>query len=302
MIAETLLRGSPRRARAYDFVRRLVREILQDRLLGLSAETAFFLVLSLFPALLVAASLLGMLDALVGGEVAERSQERVVGALDLILTDRADDTIASVEALFEEARGGLLTFAVLGALVTISGAWAVVINALNLAYNTEERRTWLRRRLLGLALGLVTVAVASVAFAVIAVGPLLGRGEDLADLIGLGPLFVVVWDLLRLPVLFLALTGWVMFVFHRAPNRRTPWRHSVPGALTTATLWLVATAGFHLYLRLMGDRNPVLGAFGGGAIVMIWLYLLSFALLVGGEINEVWQRRWRPDRGAAGDG
>ena len=52
-------------------------------------------------------------------------------------------------------------------------------------------------------------------------------------------------------------------------------------------LWLLATAGFHLYLRVVGDRNPVLGAFGGGVIVMTWIYLLSLFMLVGGELNAM---------------
>jgi membrane protein len=276
-----------------EVIRSLRAEVSKDRVFGLAAETAFFAVLSFFPGLLIAASLLSILDVLIGADLAAETQDRVVEALNLIFTAQAAETIHSVEAIFEGNYGGLLTIASLVALVTISGAWAVMIRALNLAYDAVEVRPWLRRRLLGLGLGLVTVLVVVVALAVVVVGPLLGKGEELADLVGLGPAFVVVWNLLRLPVLFLGVTVWVMFVFHYAPSRRTHWWRSLPGALATSVLWLLATAGVHVYLRVAGERNPVLGAFGGGAIIMIWVYLLSVALLLGGEVNSVLHDRRR---------
>lgn len=271
--------------RAQAFARTMWHEIVEDRLLGLSAETAFFAVLSLFPALLIATGLLGLLDVLVGADLAARIQDQVTTALDLVLTDEASATIESVQELFERDQGGLLTFASIGALVTLSGAFAVVIDALNHAYDTQERRTWVRRRAMGLVLGLATVALLVVSLTVVVVGPLLGRGEDVADVVGLGSAFVVVWDVLRLPVLFLVTTAWLTALYRYAPSRRTPWRACVPGALSTTVLWLVASGGFHLYLEVVSGRNPVIGAFGGGVIVMTWVYLLSLALLLGGELN-----------------
>jgi membrane protein len=83
-----------------------------------------------------------------------------------------------------------------------------------------------------------------------------------------------------------ALVLWITTLFHVAPNREGGWREALPGALLTTGLWLVVTAGFHIYLALTADANPVLGAFGSGVIVMIWVYLLSVALLVGGELSS----------------
>lgn len=289
------IRAAARRAKKAtpSLVREVLGEVDDDRVLGLAAETAFFTVLSLFPALLIATGLLSLLDVILGAELARQTQDEVTGALNLILTDQASDTVATVEAFFEGSYGGLLTFASIGALVTLSGAWAVLIEALNLAYDTGEQRSWLRRRLLGLGLGVVTVLVVVVSLTVLVVGPLLGRGDDLAALVGLGDAFAWTWNLLRLPTLFVAVTAWIMFIFHVAPNRRTRWRDTLPGAVSASVLWLLATAGFHLYLRLVGQGNPVLGAFGGGAIVMLWVYLLSVALLIGGELNAVLERRRR---------
>ncbi len=288
-------------ARTPDLLRRMVEEIRDDRVPKLAAETAFFAVLSLFPSLLLAAGLLGLLDVVVGTDVSGRIRDRVTEALDTILTDQASGVTNSVQAFFEGGYNGLLTVAALGALVSLSGAWATVVEALNLAYDTEERRNWLHRRWLGLWLGLATVVIVVLTLAVVVVGPLMGQGEDLAGALGWDRAFVQVWQLMRLPVLFTVLTLWLMSVYHYAPNRDTRWLSSLPGALATAVAWLLATGGFSLYLRYVGGGNPVIGAFGGGAIVMLWMYLLSVALMVGGELNAILHQRRRTER-AGSDG
>lgn len=275
------------RTRAWAFARTYVAEVDRDRLLGLAAETAFFAVLAVFPGLLVAVSLLGVLDAVVGQDVARQAQDRVVGTLELVLTDRAAGVLQSVRDLFEQERGSLLGVATLGALVSLSGAFAVAVNALNLAYDAPESRSWLRRRLLGLGLAVGTLVLGVVALAALVVGPLFGRGERLAALVGLGTVFSTAWDLLRLPLTGAALVLWAAALFRVAPNRRVSWRSAVPGALLTALLWVLASSGFRLYLELVAGSNPLLGAFGGGAIVMTWVYLLALSLLLGGELNAV---------------
>ncbi|MGN6088726.1 MAG: YihY/virulence factor BrkB family protein [Actinomycetales bacterium] len=286
------------RQRSPWWLRELVGEILEDRVLHLAAEAAFFAVISLFPAVLIVTGLLSFLDVIVGPDVSARVQQQVTDALTAILTDKASGLVTSVQHFFGGGYSGLLTFATVGALVSLSGAWATIIGALNLAYDTDERRSWWYRRLLGLVFALVTVVLVVLALIVLVLGPLLGRGRELADLVGLGDAFLTAWQVAKYPVLLAALAAWLVAVYHVAPNRQTRWRASVPGALFTAAAWVLATVGFHLYLVLVGARNPVLGAFGGGAIVMLWIYLLLIALLVGGELNEILARRYR-DEGAA---
>jgi membrane protein len=285
--AATASRSDSRRRRAVAFARTFLGEVARDRLLGLSAETAFFAVLSIFPGLLVVVGLLGVLDVLVGAELAAQAQQQVVSGLALVLTDEASEAVRAVEQLFEERRGGLITAASASALVTLSGAFAIVVNALNLVHDTGESRSWIRRRLLGLLLALGSLLLLVVALAVFVVGPLFGRGEQLADVVGLGAAFTFVWDVVRLPVLAAVGLLWVTALLRYGPARRIPWRQALPGALLTGALWLLATAGFRLYLELVAQGNPVLGAFGGGAIIMTWVFLLSLGLLLGGELNGV---------------
>lgn len=286
-----------RRARA--FARSYLHEVVADRLPGLAAEVAFFAVLSIFPALLLAGGLLGVLGRVAGSDVPDRSKSALTRVLDAVLTDQASGTVHSVESLLAHHHGGLLTTATIGAIVTVSGAFAVVLEALNLAYDTDELRSWWRRRVLGLGMGLSTVVVVAVVLAAMVLGPLLGGGRELASTVGLGRVLMTGWHYLRLPVLLLLVTAWLAALFRYAPNRRTRWRSCLPGAVATAVLWLAATAAFHYYLRLLGAGNPTLGAFGGGAIVMVWVYLLSLVLLAGGELNATLHDRRHLDETAS---
>ena len=278
----------------FAFGRRLLAESLEDRLPGLAAEIAFFAVLGVFPALLLAAGLLGVLGDLLGNAVGVNAQRQLVDTLDTLLTTRAAPVVASVQKLFQVNAGRLLSVAALGGLVTVSGAVAVVIEALNLAYDVPEHRGWLRRRLLGLAMGLVTVVAAAVALAVLVVGPLFGSGRDLAGLVGLGDEFTVAWSFLKQPALAVGLVLWTATLFRLAPNQPGRWRDELPGAVLTTVLWIASTWGLHFYVVLVARTNPVLGAFGGGLIVLLWAYLLALALLVGGEFNATRLRRGRP--------
>jgi len=274
-------------ARLLGSARDLVGAALRDRVPGLSAEVAFFAVLSLFPGMLIAVGMLGFLDLLVGNDLATRVQQQTVEAADSLLTDQAEPVVESVEGVFAGRYGEVLTLSAVGALVTLSGAWAVLISALNLAYDVPEQRSWVRRRLLGLGLGIATLVVVALTLTVVVVGPLLGHGPELAASVGLREVFGQVWSFGRLPLLFVILTTWLLVVFRVAPNRHTTWPAALPGAVLTAVLWLLTTAGFRLYLVLVGDRNPLLGAFGGGVVVMTWAYLLSLALLLGAELNAL---------------
>lgn len=293
-------------ARYLPIAQAMKEEVTKDRVTGLAAEIAFFGVLSIFPGLLMVTAALGTVESLVGSDLAMQSKRQILDFLDLILTDEASGAITAIESLFEESRSSLLTLASLFALVGLSRSFAVVVGALNLAYGTSEERPWLHRRLLGLALSIGTLALVLLTLILIVVGPLLGHGSDIASIFGLGDAFVVAWSVLRWPVAFLMLVAWAATLFHLAPSKPLPrWRNELPGAVFTAVLWLVVSLGLNIYLQLAADANPVFGVLGGGLILLIWLYLLSVALLLGGELNPIMasylenRRRPEKERGAS---
>ena len=267
--------------------RALGKETADDRVTGLAAEVAFFAILGIFPGLLALGGALGFAEAVLGRDVADRAQRVILGFLTTFLTERASGMADAVRALFEETNVALVSFAALGAVWSMWRAMRAVMRALAVVYDAEEHRSPLRVGLLALGLALVTLVVSAVMLAVFVLGPLFGGARALAGTVGLGEVFGALWEWLRLPLAFVVLLAWAATLFHVAPHRRSPLRSDLPGAILTGVLWLLFSVGLRLYLEVAGGVNQVLGVIGGVLTVLLWLYLLSLALLLGGELNGV---------------
>lgn len=280
----------------YDWVVRVAVEIIhkadRDRMLGLAAETAFFAVLTLFPALLVATSVLGQLRLIIGQGNAQRVEESVLDFLDTVLTDAASPAVETVRGLFDSS-GSTLTVASVLALFSLATAFATLVNTVNITYDVPETRGWWRRRLLGLLLGAGTVLTGALAVTLLVVGPLFGRAEEVVSNVGLSSTYAVVWSWTRGPVAFLSLVVWATTMQHFAPALRSRWRYHLPGGLLTTVLWLAASYGLNVYVNTAVTTSPVFGALGGGLILMTWFYLLCASLLIGAELNAILLARRR---------
>lgn len=285
--APTPARPRRRAAGSWTVIKALFWKCGDDRVLGLAAEIAFFAVVSIFPALLMIAAALGSLSFLLGADTAETVERDVLRFLELLLTDRGEGAVLTVRQLFEKQQGDVLTVAFIAAVVTVSGAFAAVISALNIAYHAKETRNWIKRRLLGIALAAGSTVLGAFVLSLVVVGPLFGGGQELADRWGVGAAYGFGRDFLRWPLLFAGLVVWATTLCHFAPSRRSRWRRHLVGGTLAAVLWLAASVAFNVYLEQVAGRNPILGALGGGLILMAWLYLMSVALVIGGELNAL---------------
>lgn len=279
--------GRPHVRRARGLGAELFEHAKRDRITGLAAEVAFFVVLSVFPALLVMAAMLGFLDSIVGQDLAQQAQQRVVEFLQRVLTQDAAGTIEVVRELFTKQRTGLLTFSAVAGVWATGRGFASVIRALNVAYDVVEDRNWSRRQAIAIVLSLGTVAMSAVMMTMIVIGPLLGAGGSVADALGVGSLFATAWDWLRVPAVLLVLVAWSATVYHVGPRHGAPWRDDLPGAGLTALWWLLTAFGFRFGVAALSHGNRVFGVLGGPLILLGLIYVLALGLLVGGELNAV---------------
>ena len=285
--AKPLPRGVLRRTGR--LVADIVRKCDRDRVLGLAGENAFMAVLTTFPVLIVVAAVLGQLSLVIGRQNALRVEESVLRFLQELLTDSAGPAIDTARDLFATPLN-TLTLALVLALFSLATAFASIINTVTLTYDVRDHRGWWFRRGLGLVVGMGSVLIAVVVVTLVVVGPLFAAA-DVVQSIGLDAEYQAVWSWARWPVAFLALVLWATTMFHVCPGAVASWRRGLPGGLLTAVLWLAASVGFNIYLKIALGASPVFGALGGGLIVMTWLYLLCFGLLVGAELNAVLMAR-----------
>jgi membrane protein len=266
--------------------RAFLHDAREDRVTGLAAEVAFYAILSLFPAVVALAATLGFLESLLGVDAAARVEDALVGVIDDLLGDGSGNLDTAVSDLFDETSLGLLGLGLAVTVYTTSRAFNGLINALDVVYDIVDTRSSVRRRLLAFGLAVGSVVVAAIVLTMVVIGPAFGGAQELADHFGWGDAFVDAWRFLRVPLVIAALTLWASVMFHIAPNHSTPWRADLPGAVVTMLLWLVGAVGFRAYLVVAsGGANAVFGVLGGALTLLLWLYVMGLALLVGGEVN-----------------
>ena len=297
-------REGPRRRTISGVAVDVVRNSVQDRVTGLAAEMAFWAVLSFFPLLVTIVALLGYAERVVGAEQIAEGQRAVVTALSLVfnadITTKVMDPL--VGGLLRSERGGAALTGLVVALYLASRVFTATIRALDLAYRVGEGRGVIRQRLiaLGFAVGFAVVAV--VTLLVMVLGPLLGSGESIADRLGMGDAFSWLWQVLRWPVLLIAIVLFLACVYRFGPSVQTRLRACLPGAVLGVAVWTLASVGLQLYLAAGGGDATYAGS-GGAAValvgrvvgamvaLMLWVFLTALAILVGGELNAELARR-----------
>jgi membrane protein len=255
----------------------------------------YFAMMSLFPALLLGVTLLGLFG----------QQSLVSDAGDYVLRHGADRETAAVVrnvlAKVVSSSGGALGFALLVsiglALNGASGAFAAAGRALNVVYGVEEDRGFVARKLTDVACTLVVIVLLAIVLVAVFLGGQIA--DDLFGKIGLGTTAATVWSIARWPAALLAAMVAYALVYAVAPNvlpRKFRWIS--PGAAIGVVLWLAMSLGFAVYIRNFSSYGAAYGAFGAAIVLLLWLYLSANAFLFGAEVNAELEREERADRAA----
>jgi len=271
---------------------RTMRDSLDDRLPGLAAEVAFYLLLSLPPLLLVGLGALGYIGDLFGPDVVETIREGIVDTASAVLTASTIDDIVrpAVDNLLAQGRADVLSIGAILALWSGSRALKVIVQAVTIAYDLEDHRSWWQHRLLGLGLTTAGVLTLAVLLPLLVVGP--EAGKALADRLGLARAFEILWQVLYFPFVFafgLALLAWV---YHIVPPQRTAWRRDVPGAVLAFVIWLAGSFGLRVYATQFVESDSAYSYFGTPLVMLLWIYMTATALLVGAELNAEIEKMW----------
>ena len=271
---------------------RTVRDSFEDRLPGLAAEVSFYLLLSLPPLLLVGLGALGYVGDLFGAEAVDTVQQEIIDVAARVLSaDTIDDVVRpAVEGLLAEGRADILSIGAILALWSGSRALKVIVQAVTIAYDLEDHRTWWQHRLLGLGLTVAGVLMLAVVLPLLVVGP--EAGEALAGRFGLASAFETVWRIAYFPIVILLGLSLLAWVYHVVPPHSTRWRRDVPGALLAFVIWLVGSFGLRVYATQFVESDSAYSYFGTPLVLLLWIYITSVALLVGAELNAEIEKLW----------
>lgn len=185
-----------------------------------------------------------------------------------------------------------ISFAV-ALLVAIFGArsaTSTLITALNVAYDEEEKRNFIRFQLVAFGMTAAAVVFAVVSIALVAVLP------AVIELLPLGDTGKTLAGVLRWPVLLVLVIIGFALIYHYAPCRPDAhWRWISPGAVVATLLWLAGSALFSVYVGQFASYNKTYGSLGAVAVLLMWLYLSAFAALLGAQLNAEMERQTEHD-------
>ncbi|WHY98150.1 YihY/virulence factor BrkB family protein [Peribacillus simplex] len=263
------------------FSKKLIKEIKEDRVTGLAAEQAYYYLLALFPLLVLLLSILPYLNI------------DIQTALDTIKTFMPAETMEVVEKniinILSERNGGLLTFGFLGTIWSASNGMNAFIHSMNIAYDVEETRNFIKARIISIVLTLGLV----VAFIVMLGLPVFGKViiDLLQQVIPIPEEMQILFSLLRWVIAVVVISLVLAFLYRFAPNKSFPIKHVIPGAVTATVLWLGISLGFSFYVSNFANYSSTYGSLGGVIILMLWLYLSGLIFVIGGEINAILHRQ-----------
>ena len=258
-----------------DIAKRTAKEVKQDQVPLLSAGVAYYALLALFPAAIAGISIYG----LVADPTTVRDQiEKLTELLSPSTAELVGEQIKQVTGAAGGALGLATVIGILTALWSASSGMKAMITGVNLAYDETETRKFAKLRGLALALTLGAMVLLGVALFLIVGFPALTNSwpTPLAWTAGI----------LRWVLLAVLVVAALAVLYRFAPNRDEPrWTWVSWGSAIATMLWILASVGFSIYANSFGNYNKTYGALAGIIILMFWLFLTSFVVLVGAELN-----------------
>lgn len=258
----------------------LRKRLVKDRVFDLSAQLAYYFLLSFFPFLLLSVTLLAYLPF--------RSEE----ILDLIQPFTPDESINLIEMnlsyLLDIPREDILSISVISTIYLATLAFQSMIRILNNAYQVLQSRPLWKNLILGvfLMMGLFVALLISLLL------PVFGRmiGEWAVELWGISEWYTRFWQFFRWIASSVILFLVFLFIYKFVPNIPLTFRNSLPGAIFSTFGWQLSSLAFSSYVNL--ERySSIYGHLGGVIILLGWFYLTAFILILGGQINAIWNKR-----------
>ncbi len=257
--------------------KRVFANVSEHRLMSEAAGVTFFGLLALFPALAALVSLYGLVadPATVSDQLKAMQGLVPGGGMDII-----GDQLKRVTATSGGALGFGAIFGLLLALWSANGGTKSICDSLNVVYEEEEKRSFLRRTLLTLAITLGALLFVIIALVTVVVLPIA------LNFVGLSGIGEILLRLARWPILLVVVAIGLAVIYRFGPSRDEPrWRWVSWGGMIAAVLWVLVSAGFSYYVSNFGSYNKTYGSLGAVVGFMTWIWISTIVILIGAEID-----------------
>ena len=266
-----------------------IRICMRYRVTGLASEAGFFALLSLPPLILGLFGGVGYVGPLLGPGTVHRVTTAIEQYASRFLTDQSVDTVI-VPTMNDVLNNGRLDIISLGFLFSLwsgSRALNVFVDTISIMYGQSGVRGIVRTRALSFLLYLLALVVGVIVIPLVLIGPSL-LSELLPD--GVHFLRFLYW-----PVVVTVALASLTSLFHISTPRRSPWRRDVPGAVFTLLIWLLTSFFLRRSLSATVGGTSIYGPLAAPIVILIWLYFVALAILIGAALNAAGRRLWAVD-------
>ena len=276
----------------FAILKRGVKEFSRDHMTNIAAALAYYSFLAIPSALLLAVGIFG----LVAGPSAVTT---LIGKLHGILPAQATSLLDSSLKNMTQHKGTAVSVLSIGGVLafwSLTGAMQNIMWALNIAYDREERRGFVRRRITALWMVLFALIGFALAFGVLVLGPHLSTW--IGNAVGAKSVVKIVWYIAEWPLLVGGLLVTFAGLMYYGPNVKHPrWRFLSFGSVLAIVIWLAGSGAFAFYASRFSSYNKTWGSLAAVVVMLTWLWLSSVALLLGAEINAEAERSRELRRG-----
>lgn len=276
-----------------DIALRVKTQVVKDNVGLVAAGVAFYFLLAIFPMIAALLSIYGLIFD------PTEAREQITALAGVLPSEARGLLTEQTEQLTSGSRSALGFGALLSILVALwsarRGTNAMVI-ALNIAYNEEDNRSFIRQMLLTFVLTLGLILFFALSLAIVAAAPVA------LQLFGFGAFAEVTLDILRWPILGLIAVVALAGMYRFGPDRNSArWRWLTPGAVIAVIFWLITSGLFSWYVSNFGNYNEMYGSLGAVVILLFWFYLTAFIFLLGAELNSEMEHQTRRDTTVGGE-
>lgn len=266
-----------------DFFKLTFKEVGEDHVAAFAGNLTYKVIFAIFPFFTFLLSLLGLFNATslvntmidsLGGVLSGQSLELIRDQLIPLTRNQAESAFTF---------GAIIS--ILLALWGISGAFRSIMEAMNVMYEVEEDRPAWKVYGTSIFMSLAVVVLMISAFALVVFGEPIA--QSVAEAVGLGSVFTLVWGIVQWPVLALVVLLTFALIYYFAPAAKQKFRWISPGAFLAFGFWLGFSLLFSLYVSNSGSYSATYGSLAGVIIFMLYVYYSAFIMLLGAEMNQV---------------
>jgi membrane protein len=179
----------------------------------------------------------------------------------------------------------LLSVGIVIALWTASAGVRLMMSAMNAAYDVVEGRPAWKRFPLSIFYTIGIAGMLLIAAALMVLGPQVM--EWIASQVGLEDFIVTLWTIVRWPVVVILLMMAVALIYYVMPDVKQEFRFITPGSVLAVVVWIIASLGFGLYVKMFANYNAMYGSIGAIIVLLLYFYISAAVLLLGAEMNAV---------------